>query len=387
MGKKRADGTSSTTASAAAPKAPAGGATASRSSAATGAAAGAAGKGLQCDWDRSTVSKRDENKMRRMGLISEVEGDVKIPGAESRPIPPAGFNVMFMAFLLRGLSLPAHEFLRCILFTYGVQLWQLSPNSILHLAVFITLCESFLGIEPHWGLWKRIFFVKRLCNANGPYVVGGVGFAVRKEAKYFKFPMRESVQGWRQKWFYIRDQPTESQPSGLPKFKDVPEAKAKKSWRNVLTAEEKPIAEELYRRVLELKESGGQTMLGTEIAALFLKRRIQPLMARSHPMYMYTGSKDSTRINTADFTDKELLDEVRRLTLFSQDDNIPLDSLQDPYDAGHLPTGVSPMLYVFVSDISVYSINNFNPFLFSSTGYCRREELSSVTREWGSTRR
>jgi hypothetical protein len=48
-----------------------------------------------------------------------------------------------------GLSLPAHEFLHGLLFVYSVQLDQLTPNSILHIACFITLCEAFLGIN-----WK-----------------------------------------------------------------------------------------------------------------------------------------------------------------------------------------------------------------------------------------
>jgi hypothetical protein len=68
--------------------------------------------------------------------------------------------VMFFDFLLRGLSVPVHEFLRGLLFVYGVQLHQLTPNLILHIACFITLCESFLGIEPHFLLWKYLF---RLC--------------------------------------------------------------------------------------------------------------------------------------------------------------------------------------------------------------------------------
>jgi hypothetical protein len=33
-----------------------------------------------------------------------------------------------------------------------VQLHQLTPNSILHITRFITLCESFFGIDPHWVL-------------------------------------------------------------------------------------------------------------------------------------------------------------------------------------------------------------------------------------------
>jgi hypothetical protein len=59
---------------------------------------------------------------------------------------------MFLAFLLRGFSLPAHEFLRGLLFVYSVQLHQLTPNSLLHIVCFVTLCESFLGIEPHFLL-------------------------------------------------------------------------------------------------------------------------------------------------------------------------------------------------------------------------------------------
>jgi hypothetical protein len=55
---------------------------------------------------------------------------------------------------------------------------------------------------------------------------------------------------------------------------DVPEAKPKKTWRNILTAEEKLAADELYEQVVELKNSGGQTMLGTELDALLLKRDI-----------------------------------------------------------------------------------------------------------------
>jgi hypothetical protein len=82
---------------------------------------------------------------------------------------------MFLSFLLRGLSFPAHEFLCGLLFVYGVQLHQLTPNSILHIACFVTLCESFLGIEPHFLLWRSIF---RLCPsvslANKPELGGAV---------------------------------------------------------------------------------------------------------------------------------------------------------------------------------------------------------------------
>ncbi|KAK1682543.1 hypothetical protein QYE76_043391 [Lolium multiflorum] len=155
------------------------------------------------DWSASAISNRDVNKLRALGFISSSEDNIRLPGAISRPRPPKGFTVMFSAFLFRGLSLPAHEFLRSLLFFYGIQLWQLTPNSILHLSIFITVCEAFLGIDPHWGLWRKIFYVKRHNDSNAPPVVGGVGFVVRKDVDYLDYPMKESVQGWRNKWFYL----------------------------------------------------------------------------------------------------------------------------------------------------------------------------------------
>ena len=47
-------------------------------------------------------------------------------------------------------------------------------------------------------------------------------------------------------------------------------------------------------------------MLNMEFAALFLKRRIVPVQFRIHQMWLYTGSRDSTRISPASYTEKEL---------------------------------------------------------------------------------
>jgi hypothetical protein len=88
----------------------------------------------------------------RMDSLISAQDSIKFPSTERIPQPPSGYQVIFLAFLLRGLSLPAHEFLRGLLFVYGVQLHQLTPNSLLHIACFMTLCESFLGIEPHFLL-------------------------------------------------------------------------------------------------------------------------------------------------------------------------------------------------------------------------------------------
>ena len=84
-------------------------------------------------------------------------------------------------------------------------------------------------------------------------VVGGVAFAVRKEVKYFSFPLCESIQGWKRKWFYLREDNAPQFRSTLPPFEDVKVIKMKKSWKNIISAEESAVVEELYGRLQELR--------------------------------------------------------------------------------------------------------------------------------------
>jgi hypothetical protein len=99
--------------------------------------------------------------------------------------PRIGYRVTFVDHLICGLSTPIHEFLRGLLFIYGLQLHQLTPNSILHFSIFITLCECFLGTHPNWGMWKRIFYILRNNSHNTNYNVGGVVICIRSDVDYF----------------------------------------------------------------------------------------------------------------------------------------------------------------------------------------------------------
>jgi hypothetical protein len=70
-------------------------------------------------WVPSEFKKSNLNKAQREGFLIGGE-QVIFPSTERIPKPLSGYQVMFLAFLLRGLSLPAYEFLRGILFVYGV---------------------------------------------------------------------------------------------------------------------------------------------------------------------------------------------------------------------------------------------------------------------------
>ena len=89
--------------------------------------------------------------------------------AEATPSPSKGERVCFVPYLIRGLGFPIHPFLRGLLEFYGLQLHHLTPASILHIAGFVALCELFLGIEPHFALWKRLFCLVPALT-RGPYI-------------------------------------------------------------------------------------------------------------------------------------------------------------------------------------------------------------------------
>jgi hypothetical protein len=137
---------------------------------------------------------------------------------------------MFFALFLHGLSFPPHEFLHNILFTYWIHLHDLNPNTIIHIACFITLCECFLWIEPHWALWWRIFMIRRPLA----YQMGGFNCVVRPEVDYFGLRTPENNPFWRMKWFYAKDQPAAGQTFGLEEFCATSDLRPRVSWGECL---------------------------------------------------------------------------------------------------------------------------------------------------------
>jgi hypothetical protein len=79
---------------------------------------------------------------------------------------------MFTRFAERGLSLPASDFFKGLLGYYGIEYLNLNPNSIFHASVFVHFCEAFLGIKPHWILFRKFFRVKPQPSTSSPRVVG-----------------------------------------------------------------------------------------------------------------------------------------------------------------------------------------------------------------------
>jgi hypothetical protein len=65
------------------------------------------------------------------------------------------------------------------------------------------LCEAFLGISPHFGLWKNLYYCKLGMTSGQHQVVGGASLVLRrgKKAKYLDIPLKDNIKGWLFEWF------------------------------------------------------------------------------------------------------------------------------------------------------------------------------------------
>src|SRR4051812_28619489 len=116
---------------------------------------GAGGK-----WMKSSVTEEDIKKLRGAGyLAADIAHRLSNTG-KIVPTPESHERVVFLTHFVRGLGFPLHPFVQGLMFYYGLDFHDLAPNFILNISAFIAVCEAFLCIRPHFGLWLKTFNVK-----------------------------------------------------------------------------------------------------------------------------------------------------------------------------------------------------------------------------------
>jgi hypothetical protein len=128
------------------------------------------------------------------------------------PASPAlakGHVVVCATFYEQGFGVPSHWFLRTLLRSYGLELHHLTPLGILHMGAFMTLCEAYIGIEPHLDLWNH-FFGARLRQGSdaGAASLGSVDILVHSRPavdSYFFIPLPDPPIGWQKAWFLVNN--------------------------------------------------------------------------------------------------------------------------------------------------------------------------------------
>ena len=116
-----------------------------------------------------------------------------------RPYERVAETVIFKSFVERGLGIPVCDFLQGLLFFWGIQLHHLTPDLILHIAIFVQLCEAFLGIHPHFDLFKSLFSLNPYPNLRNIARVGDADlqFHLGMAEKYIPYSLRRRIGDWK----------------------------------------------------------------------------------------------------------------------------------------------------------------------------------------------
>ena len=118
------------------------------------------GSGAQGKWMVSSVKEEDITELRAAGYLArEIAHRLSAEG-QVFPMPKPNERVVFIPHFFRALGFPVHPFVRGLLYYYGIDFHDLSPNSFLNISAFIVVCEAFLRIQPHFRLWLKVFNVK-----------------------------------------------------------------------------------------------------------------------------------------------------------------------------------------------------------------------------------
>jgi hypothetical protein len=114
----------------------------------------------------------------------------------------------------------------------------------------------------------------------------------------------DSNQDWKSKWFYVTNHhPELPKPSGK-------QPKHRPWWKTEPTMQEGIQLPELLVKIKALREAG---LRAEHVAFSFMKRRVQPLMARNTLSYQYIGDGDSSRMPGGKINDDNIIDGLGRI--------------------------------------------------------------------------
>ena len=189
-------------------------------------------------WDPSDMSMEMLRSLVDDGLLRPITDPDRpewiAPLGEPEPRPPIGYVVSFMSFHERGLGLPADRFLWALPHYYGVELHNFNPNSIAQAAIFVAVCEGYLGIAPHWELWLHLFRAGHTTKPTGTTVTrktmraGGCTLQVCQDRQnlYILAQLMSTNRHWYTSWFYLRND-----DGGLPSYTGWVMESQPEKWR------------------------------------------------------------------------------------------------------------------------------------------------------------
>ena len=113
-------------------------------------------------WGRSIADRAFLESLVATGVLLPNTDPVRpvwiaLASTEMDPKPPTGYVVSLARLHERGFGIPASQFFRVLCHLYGVELHNFAPNAISQAAIFVAVCEGYLGVNVHWDLWRHLF--------------------------------------------------------------------------------------------------------------------------------------------------------------------------------------------------------------------------------------
>jgi hypothetical protein len=160
------------------------------------------------DFGKSTVSEADMAMMTKLGYFREAnKGLIRFGGEETIPKPENDEVVVFKSFFKAGLRFPLHGMIADVLENFEIYLYQLTPNTIVRLIVYIWALRS-QGVEPLAEAFCRVHELHYQTKAREDGLhenFGCYNFAYRKDMKTPVVSYRTKwPNGWKSEWFYVK---------------------------------------------------------------------------------------------------------------------------------------------------------------------------------------
>jgi hypothetical protein len=179
----------------------------------------------------------------------------------------AGEFVLFVSYLSCGLALPISPFFLLLLEEFGLQLQHRTPHSILQAAIFVHLCEMFVGVAPYTSLFHHFFTLVKSGKARDH--LGAYYFETRLDSAvaYISTFGGARWENWHGDWVIASAEANDRLvlPSNGP-------ALDHKHWRikRLLSPELLPVLD-------RIKTLATGALTSMHVVGDFLKRRITPL--------------------------------------------------------------------------------------------------------------
>jgi hypothetical protein len=184
--------------------------------------------------------------------------------------------------------------------------------------------------------------------------------------------MAASVQGWRTKWFYIKDRKSSPEDKyGLPPFDVSQEVKKLALWDMLPSDAEAEQILPLLSCIKALRGGqGGGALSGIQLMAFFVQHRVQPLQHRLTKLWAYSGLEDPTRISEDLIEKKDVNKRVRSLTKLTKEHSVA-NLTVDYFDSVHPLPEVYILASTFCQTLLGFNLRYSLPLPSADSFICR----------------